>query len=344
MPRPTQGRVGLVAAVVLLPWGWFVLRDAHPLLEWVAVLLPLLGAGSAAMLATLSLVLRRGGPVVVAASVLAATVVATAGPWRPIATGTPQQPLRLLAANVLGDNPFPDEVAAELLDADADLLVLSELSPLLALVTRRLDRAYPHSWTAPAENDVSVWSRFPLDGRALRDSGLEGARGGRVVVDGPAGSFALYAMHLYRPSLDAFRNEVTVQQQALLTDQLDRLMRRDDLPAVLAGDLNVTDRSRSYRLLMHNRTDAARSSWTGPTSLRARNRPLLLRIDHVLLPGDWCSAAAKRHILTGSDHLGVSADVGPCTRGPDSLLGLPPRPTQGGPVTSRTRSPCGSCT
>jgi endonuclease/exonuclease/phosphatase (EEP) superfamily protein YafD len=39
---------------------------------------------------------------------------------------------------------------------------------------------------------------------------------------------------------------------------------------------------------------------------------LLLRIDHVFVPGDWCADDGGRFPLTGSDHRGVKVTVGPC--------------------------------
>ena len=55
-----------------------------------------------------------------------------------------------------------------------------------------------------------------------------------------------------------------------------------------------------------------RSRWAGPTYAALVWRPLLLRIDHVFVPRDWCSAAPERFAVRGSDHQGVAVDVGPC--------------------------------
>jgi endonuclease/exonuclease/phosphatase (EEP) superfamily protein YafD len=55
-----------------------------------------------------------------------------------------------------------------------------------------------------------------------------------------------------------------------------------------------------------------RAKRAGPTYVAALWRPFLLRIDHVFVPRDWCSAAPERFTLHGSDHRGVAVDVGPC--------------------------------
>lgn len=310
--RPGAGRAVLLSATAL-PWAWFAVRDAHPLTEWVAILLPLLGAGAAVTAGLVAVAVRRHALWAVTASLLALTAVATVAPWAPRPTAAPATGLRLATANVLGDNDQPEAVAEDLLALDADVLVVSEMSPLLDELAERLDEVYPHRYRAKGD-DVAVWSAYPVAGTDLpTGSALTAARGGRAVVDAPSGAFALYATHLYRPSRDAFGNEVTVEQQRRLVRELDRLVRADPLPAVLAGDLNVADRSSAYRTLARDRVDAARAGWTGPTSLKTRNRPLLLRIDHLLLPRDWCATGARRTALSGSDHLAVSADVGPCS-------------------------------
>ena len=88
---------------------------------------------------------------------------------------------------------------------------------------------------------------------------------------------------------------------------------REPGAVVLVGDLNSTDRGRDYRLLVDDTrlTDAMRDGWAGPTSV-TRWRPLLLRIDHLMVGPGWCGDAARRFALPRSDHDGVTATVGPC--------------------------------
>jgi endonuclease/exonuclease/phosphatase (EEP) superfamily protein YafD len=84
--------------------------------------------------------------------------------------------------------------------------------------------------------------------------------------------------------------------------------------ADLAGDLNLSDRTREYRRLTGRFRDAMRAGLAGPTYMRLPYRPLLLRIDHLFVPRGWCSRGAHTFTMRGSDHRGVAAEVGPCPR------------------------------
>jgi endonuclease/exonuclease/phosphatase (EEP) superfamily protein YafD len=88
--------------------------------------------------------------------------------------------------------------------------------------------------------------------------------------------------------------------------------RRESAPVVLVGDFNSSDRGRGYRRVTTRFRDAMRSRWAGPTYTALLWRPFLLRIDHVFVPRDWCSAKPEQFTVQGSDHRGVAVDVGPC--------------------------------
>lgn len=309
--------VAVSAVVVVLasagPWSWFMVRDEGALIEWMAILLPLVGLVGLALLGLVARVARSRRVLLVAPSWVAFLLVAVVGPWTVQEQAPPVDPVTLSVANLRGDN---DDATAlgPLLESATDVLVVLELTPISDAATRVLERTYPYLWSGTRTDGVAVWSRYPLDGGAVMEDGsLDGARGGRVVVEAPGATFALYALHLYRPSRHAFGNEVTVQGQRTLVDALVERMSRDVLPVVVAGDLNATDRGSAYRRLLGDGRDAARSTFAAPTSLRTRNLPLLLRIDHVFIPGDWCAADAERVGIRGSDHRAVRVEIGRCS-------------------------------
>lgn len=293
-----------------LPWSWFVLRDTAAIFEWVAILLPLLALGAVVLLLAVAWLFRSREIALLVASGIVVTLVAVVAPWTPASTGPPRDGVRLVAANVFGNNQHRAAVTRDLLAAKADVLVVSELTTRQAHVADSLDASYPYR-LGEDHDEVRVWSNFPLQGNVVTGE-INGANGAEVTVQAPAGPFLLYALHLYRPSLRALGDQVTVEEQARLVRKLNERMATADLPVVVAGDLNLTDRGTAFRAMAKNRRDAARAGWTGPTSFRARNRPLLLRIDHLLIPRDWCTADAHRVRLTGSDHRGVAARIGPC--------------------------------
>ncbi len=316
--RPPAVAAG-AAVAALAPWAWFAVRDVAPLLDLVAIALPVAVAGLVAAVVLAAFLLRRAVLVVPLLSVLGFGVVAIVVPWSPRPTAPPRQPLSVVSANVAGpeDGAAADAVAATLVAADADVVVVAELSPA---VDQRLRLAFPfHAETfAPTEADpvppaVGVFSRTPISDVAVRPGGLPGLR---VVLDSPSGPVVLYALHAPKAWLQTSDWGTTFGGHQHVIEDVAAAAGAEVLPVVVAGDLNTPDRSQGYRTLTAHLTDAARADWTGPTSVKDSTlwRLLALRVDHVLVSPSWCSDRARHLALPGSDHRAVAVDVGPCPR------------------------------
>ena len=238
--------------------------------------------------------------------------VATFVPWLPISTGTPVNGVTVAVANALAKNPDPEAAAADILALDADVVVVPEDS---GAIHELLAEAYPFAHRdVRLRGFVGVYSRLPARLLPYPDGLIERHRYARVAIGGDR-PFVLWALHLPRPW---FTTEDTSQMRPRRhAEYLDRVidaMAEETLPVVVAGDLNLTDRGRGYRRITRDLDDAMRSVNGRRTSLKTAFRPLLLRIDHILEPPDWCADRARRFRITGSDHRGVAARIGPCAR------------------------------
>jgi endonuclease/exonuclease/phosphatase (EEP) superfamily protein YafD len=240
-------------------------------------------------------------------------LVTTAGPWRPLDTGTPaeQTSITIAVANVAADNPVPLEAVDDILDQGADVVVVPEATPVIHAA---LAEAYDHAVRDDARYSAALGIYSDLDLRPdeqARAGILVESRIGVVEVGAPE-PFTLWGLHLPRPWFrSAFPSQLGATGQA---EQLDRILERADADrrSVLAGDLNLTDRGRGYRRATERHDDALRGIWGRPTSRKRSLRPLLLRIDHVLVPEGWCADGAHRFDVSGSDHRGVAVRIGPC--------------------------------
>lgn len=188
------------------------------------------------------------------------------------------------------------------------MLVVPEATPALHA---ELSSAYPHAVRRVRDEGIGVYARVPVRDLGVVGGLLARSRQLRLEVDAPSGPFVLWAVHLERPWFTTGGGLRPGGHARKLDAFLDRW---DDetLPVVIAGDLNLTDRGRGYRRVVDGRRDAMRGIWGGPTSLKTTVRPLLLRIDHIVVPSDWCSDGQRRFDITGSDHRGVAAEIGPC--------------------------------
>jgi len=233
------------------------------------------------------------------------------------AAGTP---VRVVSFNVR----FSREIgrALTVLESDslreADVLALQEMDTLgVERIARTLglNYAYYPASIHPASGKYfgpAVLSRWPIERSwklVLPHGGW--TRGQRrtataAIVRIGATRLLVYAVHLETPFQITDR-ERRDQAMAIVRDAA-----RYPGPVVIAGDFNTPDRSRGYRRLTGRFRDAMRSRWAGPTYIGTLWKPFLLRIDHVFVPRDWCSAHAVRFTLHGSDHRGLAVDVGPC--------------------------------
>jgi endonuclease/exonuclease/phosphatase (EEP) superfamily protein YafD len=294
-----------------LPWTWFLVRDRHPVLDTIAIGLPVIVTVVIALGVLVAAARRRPVVLLGALSWFVFGVVTVVGPWVPQRTESPTDAVRVVAANVNGNQAREPVVAAELMAQDADVLVVSEINRQLDdLLSERFPHVRDDRGDGPPE--VAVFSRLPLTDLGLPD-GLRGQRGARVRVDGPAGPFVLYAMHLDRPRFGpSVGPEVSVRFHRAIVASLRDAAVAEALPVVVAGDLNLVDRSSGYRRLTGDLSDAMLAGWGRPTAYRPIGVPFLPRIDHVLMPTSWCSTRPSVIDLSGSDHRGVGATLGPC--------------------------------
>lgn len=298
------------AVAALVPWTWFVVRDRTLLLDVVATGLPLLFPAVALGIGVYAAVRKRRLLVVGVVSWLLAGGVAVVGPWRPQSVPPPVRGFRVVAANVNSRNPTIGRAVADAVAQGGDLVLLIE--------------AGKGQWTPPPEYTTVIrpqysaqviLSRFPARLLGKPPNWPNDFRAHRLEVDAPTGPVVVYLAHLKRPHLGPTRIlgiRSQLQAQRREREALLRSARAEILPVVVAGDFNTSDRSRPYRRITSRFRDAMRAGWGGPTYVRTVWRPSLLRIDHIFVPSDWCSARAERFVLHGSDHRGLAVDVGPC--------------------------------
>jgi endonuclease/exonuclease/phosphatase (EEP) superfamily protein YafD len=304
-------RLWVAAAVAALaPWMWFVVRDRTSVLDVVATGLPLIFPAVGLGIGLYGAVRKRRLLVVGVVSWLLAGAVAVVGPWRPQSVPPPVRGFRVVEANVNSKNPTIGRAVADALAQGGDLVLLIE--------------AGKGRWTPPPEYTTVIrpqysaqviLSRFPARLLEKPSGWPKDFRAHRLEVDAPAGRVVVYLAHLKRPHLGprrilGIRGQLQAQRRE--REALLRSARAEDVPVVVAGDFNTSDRSRPYRRITSRFRDAMRAGGGGPTYVKTVWRPFLLRIDHIFVPRDWCSARAERFTLHGSDHRGLAVDVGPC--------------------------------
>ncbi|MCC5950879.1 MAG: endonuclease/exonuclease/phosphatase family protein [Acidimicrobiia bacterium] len=263
-------------------------------------------------------VLRRRALVAVSTMVL---VVAAAvylpqisGGSREVAPGTAT--IRVVTANLFAGNDEVDEIVAAPIDVDADVIALQELTDEHWAAIEASELAASHPWSVveprPAPSGIGLLSRLPADDLAIVDIGLHPAA--VATVSTPGGPIDVVNVHPPAPSprsVAVWRDELRAVAD---------LVAGFERPLVL-GDLNATTDHPPLRAVMAagGLSDAHRQAgegWGGTWPSRERRVwdrrwpfPVLIRIDHVLVPDGVEATSVSTRPLVGSDHRLVVADL-----------------------------------
>lgn len=328
-------RAGPWLGAVLVPWLWFVVRDWHPRLEYVALGLPVLGGAALLVLAHFTLARRSARLFVAAASTAVFLAVAILSPMRPVDRGSPVNPARMVTVN-LGGLWFSDNdlgylhqwmapnvvVGSELAQSHDEVMrdrfphAVSDIIPLTRTQANR-DGLGPQTddYRAFGFPSIGVYSDYPISRLAdpiadMIDGGLPGIRA-RLSL--PDGDVVLYALHIPRPGSGGVY-EVPIATQSAMVDEIVAAIEAETLPVIVIGDLNVVDRSESYRDFRAHLHDAMREEqWADVTRQKDFWFMLLLaRIDHLFVSDELCVENALTDDLAYTNHRAVRADVGFC--------------------------------
>ena len=308
--RPSRRRLAALAMLIIGAWSWLGFRLLGNVGQILAVVGPALYALAILVLAFALVRRRHAGTAVALVVWLVAGALMVIAPRVPRKTASPRNPLTIVAANLHFQNRTPEAAARAVVARHADVVVVSE-------GTRRsepvITRAYPYHASSPPHRDgysEFVASRFPLRTRAVPS-----VLGQAVVVEVWAPSpFVLVAVHLPRPGigLPLLPGHFSFAAQARAVRAVRSVTNDAELPVVVAGDLNVSDRTATYAHLVAHRRDAMRAGWAGSTFRPFPFDLLVLRIDHVIIDRAWCAARPHRFHPAGSDHEAVQVAIGPC--------------------------------
>jgi endonuclease/exonuclease/phosphatase (EEP) superfamily protein YafD len=323
-PTPTRpsARVRIVALL-----GWFAVAamlvvlftqtfsdgTVRPLIVASQTLLPY-GAPLAVPIGVAALVTGRralaiaSAIAVVGTGVLAAPLIAPLI-WHPEpATVDADAPtLEVTFANLYWTSTTPALAADAVLDTQADVVVLAEVTPAAIEAFDALGGAdgYPYRAGRPADSadGLMIMSRFPLEDVSLARIGptpgvdvtvTVGERRLRVITIHPDPPFTELGRETWLPSLRALNAVATAETGPLL----------------ITADVNASWWNPPYRrVLLPGLTDVHRVLGDGfSTSWPADRRliPAFTRIDHALIRGNVEPIAIDDVMIPGSDHEGFT--------------------------------------
>ena len=212
--------------------------------------------------------------------------------------------LRVAQMNLLQPNRRHAEVVRLALDSDADVISFQEVSEAWAeVLEQELGPAYPFHRIVPGDHcyGIALFSRLPLDRSDVLV--LENTPVIVAVVRTSKGPVRVFSVHANSPGSWSDHQRRNAQLRQLAT-----IVRSDDLPTVVVGDLNTVSWDRAmWRLCLNSglRVGTASKAPTFPSLFGLA----LIPIDHLLVSPGTAVVAGHTFFIPGSDHRGLIVDV-----------------------------------
>jgi endonuclease/exonuclease/phosphatase (EEP) superfamily protein YafD len=222
--------------------------------------------------------------------------------------------LRVMQMNMRFDNRDMQRVGAVITQAKPDVLFIEEYTPQQARqLAPVLEPTYPYRIVLPHErfDGIAVYSRFPLTQESAPETGSALAkRTMRAAMDMNGREVAVYAVHLNSPQTLS-----KIAANRVHTADLCDELASEKRPVLCAGDFNFNETTPEYAAMARvglTSTHELAGHGRGSTWSRLpRYRRYLpgVRIDHILLSGDWACSRSETSADYNSDHVAVIADV-----------------------------------
>ncbi len=219
--------------------------------------------------------------------------------------------IRLLMANVQQDNQRIDELKARIKEADADIVLLSEVNDRWDRELRYLKEFYPHTLLHPQENTygMDLYSRLPLIGpqvRYLIDDDVPSIRTRVRMENGLLIHF--YGVHPRPPGIkdgDRKERQDSTQRDAELVVVAKEVVQLDE-PVIVAGDFNDVAWSHTTRLFQRtSRLLDPRRGRGFYNSFNAKSFLFRYPLDHLFHSDHFTLMQIKRLKKIGSDHFPI---------------------------------------
>lgn len=239
----------------------------------------------------------------IAAAAVTAACLFTVAPFDAVVGCRPSSAdgaITILTANVLASGGRAGAIAANIAEADPDIVLLQEVNSsfLDELSDEQILEAWPHrsNEVSAIQSRALVWSKWPLSDLELDPQAADHFVQARV--EAPQGPFTVAVLHIASP--------ISGDDLQLWHEQFETLGRLSTAePMVMGGDFNATEDHRPFRnLLDQGWTDVHDDKGCGPDlTWPTRGLPFpVMRLDHILVTDHFEVLSTELGDPGGSDH------------------------------------------
>lgn len=298
----------LLAILLLLLLGLTVLSMLGTLNSLFELLsnLRLLLALASVILGVVSLLSHSRVNLILAACALFLNIAPLASmhvPAERVTTSGDTHKLSVMQFNLWGGkNKQYAEVVKAIIEANPDIVMFSEISPLWLKALKAGLAGYPYVAAHPFNGGIAVFSRLPLQKQEIKTFGPKLRPRAIVTVTQAGGQFTFIAIHPHIPiKTHALRNG---ELEVVATEAK---MAGEYNPVIVAGDMNITSWSPYFGKFLQesNLKNSEQGFGVQPTYNRFHPFPLL-PIDNCLVSKNINVLSRKIGPPVGSDHLPVT--------------------------------------
>jgi endonuclease/exonuclease/phosphatase (EEP) superfamily protein YafD len=225
----------------------------------------------------------------------------------PAAGTDPEARLRLVLLNVHTDNREHDRVVRFLAESGADAVLLEEVNDRWVEALRPLHDRYPHRTVEPRADNfgIALFSRRAPVSSRVRYFGDAGVPSIVAQLKLAGGELTLVGTHPVPPV-----NGQYVGWRNRQVEDMANFCGRATGPLVIAGDLNMTERSPGFRTLLRDgRLHDSRLGFGVHATWPVQLPMFLIPLDHCLVSREVAVLDRRVGPAVGSDHYPVVVDL-----------------------------------
>jgi endonuclease/exonuclease/phosphatase (EEP) superfamily protein YafD len=213
--------------------------------------------------------------------------------------------LKVLVANAYLRNVELVELADALVAQEADILIITEYVRTLRETPLLEKYAYHKIVSGFGTHDIAIFSKYPWREPPITSVSSEGELLPPILfvrVEAPI-PVIIVGLHLLPPLW-----QEALESNQLLIRRVALMLRHEDSPKIVLGDINATPFSRAYGRLTNGARLENAFTELGYHSTWHTQRPWQrFMIDHIFYGGGLWRESAERFELPGSDHFGLVA-------------------------------------
>lgn len=226
-----------------------------------------------------------------------------------IRTSQASQSIKIASINLDMSNTQYAKVLKFIHDYNADILLLTELTPAWLAQLNMLQAKYPHFYHIPEKGGfgIAMYSRFPMlnSQTVVLDNLISPAPSILSEIDVNGKKITVHGVHLFAPMTNRYFHARNRQ-----LEKLAELTNNTESPLIIFGDMNITSWSSFYKNFI--KETSLQQSTTGqglqptwPSYLF----PFYIQLDHILLSKEFAVVSSSSKSYIGSDHYPLVAEI-----------------------------------